>query len=93
VLAGEWNIDLAKPLNFIPLGRSRQEIIVLVITYQLAKTRGLPKSESMIVMNVGHNSVAPCVIVKPLIHTIHVVHRRRGGSTSKGQLKKNIAIE
>jgi hypothetical protein len=53
----------------------------------MANTRALPKSEAMIVMNVGSNGAAPCVTIEPLIHTVHDVLRRRGGDTTRGQLK------
>jgi hypothetical protein len=85
----EWSVCSAKSFSSIPLGRSR----CLVIAFQMASIRGLPKSEAMTIMNVRGNGTVPCGTIKLLIHTFHVVLRRRDGDTTRGQLKQSIAIE
>jgi hypothetical protein len=74
------------------LGGSREEVTTLVVTNQLANTQGLPKSEALAVVNIGGNGAAPCVTIKPLIHTIHSVLRGRSRDTTWRQLKNNVTI-
>jgi hypothetical protein len=93
VLEGEWNVDPARPFNSVLLGQCRHKVTILVIVIQMASIRGLPKSEAIIIMNVGSNGTAPCVTIKLLIHSVHAILRRRGRDTTRGQFKQNIAIE
>jgi hypothetical protein len=72
---------LTKPLSLIPLRRSRQEVTILIVTNQLANTRGLPKSEYLSVVNIGGYGTAPCVTIEPLIHIVHSVLRSRSEDT------------
>jgi hypothetical protein len=87
VLRSEWSIILARLLSSILLGQFRHEVTILVIAFQMASTRGLLKSEDMIVMNVGGNGTIPCVTIKPLIHTVRVVLKRRNRNTTNKQIK------
>jgi hypothetical protein len=56
---------------------SREEVTTLVVTNQLANTQGLPKSEALVVVNIGGDGAAPCVTIEPLIHTIHSILKGR----------------
>jgi hypothetical protein len=81
----EWNISLARPLSLIPLGQFREEVTILVVTNQLANIRRLSKSETLTVVIYG---MVPCVTIKPLIHTVHIILRNKSGGTTWQQLKK-----
>jgi hypothetical protein len=64
MLGIEWTFGPAKPLNLILLEQSGQEVIILIIKYQLSNSLGFLKSEAMIIMNFGGNGTTSCVIVK-----------------------------
>jgi hypothetical protein len=89
----EWSIGLAKSLSFILLGRSREEVRILVVTNQLANIVGLPKIETLTVVNIGCYGTAPYVTIKPLIHIVYSILRSRSEDTTWRQLKKNITIK
>jgi hypothetical protein len=51
-----------------------------------------PKSEALVVVNIGGDGAVPCVTIEPLIHTVHSILRGRSRDTTWRQLKNYIAI-
>jgi hypothetical protein len=79
-------------LSLIALGGSSEEVKTHVVTNQLANTQGLPKSEALVVVNIGGDGAAPCVTIEPLIHTVHSILRGRSRDLTWWQFKNNVSI-
>jgi hypothetical protein len=43
-------------------------------------------------VNIGGDGTAPCMTIKPLIHTVHSILRGRSRHTTWRELKNNITI-
>jgi hypothetical protein len=70
----------------------KQEVTILVVTNQLANLGGLPKSETVIVLNVGGYGTTQCVTLEALLHIVYSAFRSKSGDMAWRQLKKNIPI-
>jgi hypothetical protein len=73
-------------------GKSSEEVTTLVITNQLANIQGFPKSEALVVVNIGGDNAVPCVTIEPLIHTVHSILRGRSRDLIWWQLKNSVTI-
>ena len=59
---------------------------------QFLLSQVLPKSEALVVVNIGGDKTAPYVTIKLLIHTVHSVLIDRSRDMTWWQFKNKVAI-